>query len=116
MIQSMEVVLQLDINFCTRFILRTFSLINSGLSLTKGITGSRNIPQAMPSLLIMAASSSLSVGDGTHGSKIALILLSAEDKLNLTMARLCSLIFFRISIFLLTSVDLVRMCTGKLCS
>ena len=84
------------------------SSINSDLSVRKGITGSKNIPHAIPSFLKKESVSNLSLGDGTPGSKILLISSSTDEKLKLTIALCCSLIFFKISTSLSTRVDFVR--------
>ncbi|KAF5416068.1 MAG: hypothetical protein C5S38_03210 [Candidatus Methanophagaceae archaeon] len=78
----------------------TATSINSGVSVIKGITGSKNIPHAIPSFLKTASVFNRSVGDGTPGSKIALRSSSTDEKLKLTIVLFFSFIRFRMSISL----------------
>jgi hypothetical protein len=80
-----------------------------GLSVIKGITGIRNIPQAIPSFLNNLIVSRRSDGLGTPGSKIQLTLSFTDEKLKLTIALLRLFIFLRISRSLFTRVDFVRI-------
>ena len=80
-----------------------------GVSVINGITGNKNIPQVIPSFFRYDIVSILSVGEGTPGSKIELILSFVEEKLKLTITCVFLLIFFIRSISLFTSVDFVSI-------